>query len=673
MAFLPPRCASQASPILHKAVTFSMLLCVVASIAVAVEPTRPVGGRVVDEKGQPLAGARVTAYQFQLNTPGAGEEREVSSVVTGADGRFLFNEPMDASALTIVAIKDGKCVDWTDPLNGFAAEPVLQLGPAAAIEGEIVDEEGKAVAGASVAALLRIETPTARKMFRPLAGEVLKARTDAQGRFRFANIPETAVVGFDLSAPGRARALADRPFAPGQKGLRFVLPPEGRLNGRVVEKGASRALANVCLQAVGSLTSGVQMAWATTDKEGRFSLSGLSGGKYRVSIVGAGKDLPEWIGSQEKAPVETGKVASDVKIEAVRGGILELVLTDAATNEPVAGTALLHIAIAEDRRIGQSGWASKDGVARFHLAPGNYAVTAVGAVGYSYEQGKGKPFRVEEGKTARAAVVVTAVPPVTGLVRDPGGRPVPRAKVRILPMVGATQDVVTGDDGRFTINAADLGTLFCFILARHPQENLAALDVTSPGEKPPAITLQPLRPVAGAVLDSQGRPVAGASVQAQIDASHLGRFAVVATARTDKDGRYQMELAAMSMAYAISARAPGCGVAEMVVPAHQLTQGQGRMKDLVFGAADRVVRGAVKDAQGRPVAGVIISAKPSGGAAFSASPVTDDKGQFILERLGNEAVIYLDAVAPGRGWIGDGDLKPGQADVVITVGPSRFD
>lgn len=659
---------------MYKAITYGILLCLLASTAIATEPAKPVGGRVVDEKGQPLAAAKVTAFQFQANASSRGEYREASSVVTGADGRFLFDGPIDTSTLAIVAIKEGKCMDWADPLSGLAGEPVLQLGPAATIEGEIVDEAGKPVEGASVVALLGLETPTARTMFRPLASDILRTKTAAQGRFSFANLPAAATVGFDLTAPGRARALADGRFTPGQKGLRFVLPPEGRIEGVVVEKDGGRALASVGIKAVGSLTSGVHVAQATTDKEGRFSAAGLGGGKYTLEITGTGKDLPEWIGKQENVPVEPGKAAADVKIEAVRGGILELAFIDAATHGPVAPAGWLNVCPAEDLRIRHAGYVSKEGVVKLCLAPGNYVVTEVWAAGYAYKQEKGQSFRVEAGKTARAALAVTAAAQVTGLVRDPKGQPVPQANVRILPMTGTARDVVAGADGRFTITAADIGPMACFLLVRHPKENLVAIGLAALSEKPPEITLFPPTEVSGAVVDSQGRPVAGASVQAQIDASHMGRFAVVASAVTDKDGRYRMELAPMSADYAISARAPGYSAAEVAVPQYQVAEGKGKLKDLVLGAADRVVQGAVKDAQGRPVAGAIISAVPSGGGPeFPESRVTDDKGQFTLEHMSNQTDIRVGAKVPGRGWIGDSALKPGQTDVVIRVEPSHWD
>jgi len=658
---------------MYKHIACGIVMGLLLSISIAAEAAKELGGRVIDEKGHPVAGAKVMAFGTKAKGMGGREGHELGSAVTGADGRFVFDAGAGVSILAIVATKEGKCLDWVCPYDARAGEPVLQLGPAAVIDGQIVDEAGGPLVGASVDALLQTETPTVRQMHFPLPGGALKARTDAHGRFRFANLPEAAIVRFDMSAPGRARARAEGHFVPGQKGLRFVLPPEGRLEGTVVEKNTGKPLADVCLRAFGSVTSGMHRARTKTDKEGHFSMAGLTGGKYEIEIVGAGRALPEWVGAQEKVQVETGKVTSAVRIEATRGGTLELVLTDAATNKPIAATASVDVSPAKDRRIRKFSLASKDSMARLYLPPGEYVVTAVWVTGYSWNREKSKSFRVEAGKTERATLAVKAAPQVTGIVRGPAGKPVARAKVQILPLTGSPKDLVTGNDGRFSINSADIGPFFCFISVRHPQRNLVAIEVVGRDGKRLEIKLLPPTKVWGVVLDSQGRPVGGASVQAQIDASHFGRFAVVATARTDEEGRYHMELSGTSMSYAISAKAPSFSVAETLVPQHQLAQGRGKVKDLVLKTADRVVRGVVNDLQGKPVGGVIVSAKPTDGPEFSASAVTDDMGQFALEHLNNAPLIYLLANVPGRGWIGSGTIRPGDTEVVIKVGPSHYD
>jgi hypothetical protein len=334
--------------------------------------------------------------------------------------------------------------------------------------------------------------------------------------------------------------------------------------------------------------------------------------------------------------------------------------------------ASVWVSPAEDRRIRKSGFASRDGVARLYLAPENYVVADAWVIGYSYQPDERKSFHVEAGKTARAPLAVQAVPQVAGIVRDPTGNAVSRAKIQVLPLTGRGRDLCAGDDGRFAVDSADVGPFFCFIWVRHPQQNLTTIETVGNEATPLEITLRPPAKVSGCVLDSQGRPVAEARVQAQIDGSHLGRFATVATARTDKDGRYQIELTGTSINYAITAVAPGYGPTETLMPQDKLVQGMAKVEDLMLRAADRKIRGAVQDPRGRPLPGVIVFAE-SGGQGFLASAVTDEKGQFTMEHLTDDPAISLFATAPGYGWIGDRTIQPGEKEVFIKVGPSHYD
>lgn len=654
---------------MYKHIRCGIAMGLLASVAIASEPAKRLGGRVVDENGRPLAGAKVTAFGAEAIDSDGSQQRKLGTAVTGADGRFRFDRPAE-SVVTIVATKKGGCLDWAYWLGEGSGEPVLRLGPATTIEGQIVDEAGRPIAGAAVDALFKLGVPDAREMYAPLPGGALTAKTDVRGRFRFATVPQAATVAFDISAPGHARAFTEVHFTPGQKGLRFVLPPEGRLEGAVVDKATGRPLADIHLSAVGSVTSGVHQARAITDKQGRFRMAGLTGGKYEIEIVGAGRALPQWLGSKEKVAVKTGKVTSADKIEAVKGGTLELVLTDTGTGKPITVSASVWVCPGKGTQSAASHVTSRNGVARVYLRPGNYIARVVYATGYPHKREKVESFRVEVGKTRRGALVMTGVPKVPGIVRDFMGIPVPGAKIRVL---GAARDIVAGNDGRFAISSADVGPLFCFLLVRHPRQNMMALWGAGKETKTLEIRLFPPAKVSGVVLDSQARPVAGVSVQAQISASHFGRYGVVATARTNKDGRYQMDLAVTATDYVIIAKAAGCSPAEVAIPQRQFAEGKGKIKDLVLHRADRTIRGVVRDDQGKPVPGVIISAEPERGPKFPAVAVTDDKGRFTLEHLSKCPVIRLYARAPGRGWVGHATIRAAEKDAVIRVAPSHWD
>ncbi len=164
----------------------------------------------------------------------------------------------------------------------------------------------------------------------------------------------------------------------------------------------------------------------------------------------------------------------------------------------------------------------------------------------------------------------------------------------------------------------------------------------------------------------------GVPVEAKVEFPHLGRFGIIAEATSDERGRYRLELPG-AMCYALTARSPGRIPAETLVSDTDLARGEHTLKDLVLRPADRTVRGIVKDAQGRPVPGAVVSVgRPLYQTAASAV-VTDARGLFILEHMGEEPELRVWVRVPGRGWIGNETPKPGDNDVTVIVAPSHGD
>lgn len=192
---------------MNKHVSSLIVITLFACAVVAADPARDWAGRVVEQKGQPVAGAKVIAI-------GGESDQELASTVTGADGTFRFAEENSPDAAVVVASKEGKCIDWADWMEGDPAKLVLQLGPPAAIEGDIVDDAGKPVLDAAVALLLTKEESLAKRMLSPLRAKPFVVKTDGQGRFRFPSLPQSATVALDITAPGKARSLAEG-LAPG--------------------------------------------------------------------------------------------------------------------------------------------------------------------------------------------------------------------------------------------------------------------------------------------------------------------------------------------------------------------------------------------------------------------------------------------------------------------------
>jgi RNA polymerase sigma-70 factor (ECF subfamily) len=213
--------------------------------------------RVLDAEGLPLAGLAVRA----------NDAPEVLGTST-AGGWCLFETR--AEALRLVAA-DARWVTIHEgtPVRASSYDPVLVAAPALELAGSVVDEAGRALAGASV----QFRLP---RGFRTRFSEVLEATverswrtlSDAEGRFHFEGVP--AVREAQLNAVLAGYDMDER-LAPETSDLALELVlyrprsvAAGALRGQILDpSGAFVPGARV----------GLGLASVTSDERGEFSLS----------------------------------------------------------------------------------------------------------------------------------------------------------------------------------------------------------------------------------------------------------------------------------------------------------------------------------------------------------------------------------------------------------------
>jgi uncharacterized GH25 family protein len=270
-----------------------ILLC--PAIIISSEQVRCTG-RVVDTQGQPIAGAKVIAYEMHSDgIAGNIMLRQIGEIITTENGTFIFtteSKPTRGTFLDgyIVAARPELALGWAVWSMHENVEVSIELGKPEKLEGIIVDDAGKPVANAEVRVNLSgITGTTEGKQKDWLPGisplEELGVQTDQQGRFSFNNIPADSGVDLLVTAPGKAIIYtyqlekSEPAFKSGQTDLKVTLPDEARIEGKLIDPDTGKGIAGTKFAIVGSNLFYYRFVHTTND-DGTFSIGGLQTGQY---------------------------------------------------------------------------------------------------------------------------------------------------------------------------------------------------------------------------------------------------------------------------------------------------------------------------------------------------------------------------------------------------------
>ncbi len=347
----------------------SSIVLVVALATVMYGPAQaasaPVGGMVVDESGEPVAGATVSVlamhssvmWQFNLTA----ETR------TGEDGRFSFAD--DAGKVGnpfsfYAAQHPDYGVGWTFGMNVLESQQSLSdlriaVWKRGSVRGRVTDSGDKPVADATVAAFITlpdgvVDDPD--EVFLPPCESLLKATSSSDGSFVLDGLPADGTVILRVSHSDFTTALEGAPddmqqdmpprgtISVGAEDVTVRLEPGTVVEGTVTleetgEPAAGAVVSTMPMDDSMGMIAFVARPGATeTDAEGRYALHGLRPSAYSITAT-----HPDGVAAPRSVEITAGAHVSDQDFALERGVLVSGTVLDGTTRQPVDAAQLMVI------------------------------------------------------------------------------------------------------------------------------------------------------------------------------------------------------------------------------------------------------------------------------------------------------------------------------------------
>jgi beta-lactamase regulating signal transducer with metallopeptidase domain len=246
-----------------------------------------VRGIVVDERGTPVAAAKVTGKWDRIIGPGPKDSPGMmmganysASATSDAQGEFILEGIHKGANVMVEAGFEEARTERPQQAVVGAAEPVklvINSANTVSLHGQVVDAQGKPVVGALVQIRSRLLTENSSPEASPIRFDSGEIRTDHEGRFRTprsikrgagyrAEIKPIETNLMSENTSWLALKTGTRPFFPriALRGLRVV-------QGRVVNS-QGMPIAGALIRQAGD---GPAPTETMTDNEGRFALPGV--------------------------------------------------------------------------------------------------------------------------------------------------------------------------------------------------------------------------------------------------------------------------------------------------------------------------------------------------------------------------------------------------------------
>src|SRR6185437_14039421 len=500
--------------------TFRTILLVVAAVVAFRLQAAPgamvkYSGTVVDANGKPVADASVGYYRFaQLR-----QEAESKGQTTSREnGTFEFSAP--DSEVIVVVKKTGFAYVWKTLQSGSTGDAgSLVLETPSSLAGTVVDENGRPVANAEVSVWMAVEKFDAALNTQPsyifghAAKDLFSSRTSSDGHFRIANFPSGAQANLTVKAPGKVlkisnvRTVGNQMQAQaGQENIKLVTEAAASIEGVVVARdgGAPLAGAGIMLQPAngGGFFSG-SMESSFSGANGAFRSADLPAGSYRLTATFTNNPVADWVEEAVPVTVTAGQTLRDVKVEAIKGGVVEVTVTMKGSSEGEAGVTVY--AYSQEQGQPANGITGSDGKVSLRVPPGQFTISA-NKRGASQAQVQ---TSVSDGETTRVKLALPLPLKIAGTLHDSSGSPVEGATVGVYPNYGGgNQDAKSGADGHYEVtwqkpSWAGMQDQRFYLVARDAQHNLAAVKEIDESATSLDVEMKPGMSISATVQDAQ--------------------------------------------------------------------------------------------------------------------------------------------------------------------------
>jgi len=670
------------------AAVLGMVFCAVSAATAETGGKVVWSGKVLDAQSRPVAAATVEIYEYEYVFGAWGAQlkaRRLGAAKTQASGEFSL--PISPSPhtfiVTVVARKEGAAMDWASRRRAQDEQFALTLTEGKTVAGTVVDEKDRPIPGAKLRAFLMGDGDGGEEERKLLLGvppvDFLSVKTDAKGRFEFQGVPAGTRGAFGVTARGRAGTFSSPgsrllPVVAGRSDIKIALAPEARISGVVVDKKSRKPVPGVRLVARSSRPAPwLPVDAIVTDGGGVFAAGGLPAGSCVLGLAEADSGLADWVAEPVRTQVEAGKTKTGLALEVSKGALLEVTVTDAKSGAPVKN-AMLTVQGRMDFADTVAARSGPDGVARLRLRPREGQMGLVRCPDRYKTFSLPQPFGVKEGQTLKLVAPMEPAPRIRGVVRDPEGKPVQGATIKLLSGSFGSMQGRSGAEGRFEIVAG--GDLMFdpmpgaeqaprLVVVRAPQRNLAAaVELEEDVEAPLDIKLSAGAKITGKVVDPGGKAIPNAMVTAMIRGYRWGS-SLGGAQKTDPAGRYEVKALPAGQTYRLSAGADGYGHAEVEVKVPEAPKEPVEADPITLKVANLSISGTVTGPDGAPAAGVRVSGY--GEDQPHALPVTTDaKGRFKIDKL-CEGEVNLLARDESRQLTGYTTAEAGDKDVEIRL------